>query len=62
MKNKQLDWQKVIGWFFAFALAKIFFDWFFKDTMDVRAIIGIPVIALILIYMIDKERLMSDKE
>ena len=57
---KDLNWQKVGALFIGFAVAKALYDYFSIGVIDFYGVIGIPLIALGLIYLIDKGRLMKD--
>ncbi len=58
---ENLDWQKVAKTFMAFALANLMYDYFSRGIFDVYKTLGIPVIALLLIYMVDRKRLMKEE-
>ena len=58
---KELDWQKVGKLLMAFALANIIYDYFVIGTVDIYKTIGIPLIALGLIYLVDRKRLMKEE-
>lgn len=57
----KLDWGKMAKWFLGFAIARIIFDYFFQDAIDFVGVIGIPLIALVLIYLVDRKRLMKEE-
>lgn len=58
---KELDWQKVAKIFMGFALANLMYDYFSIGIIDVYKTVGIPLIALGLIYLMDKQRLMKEE-
>jgi len=59
---KELDWQKVAKTFLAFALANMMYDYFINGVVDIYKTIGIPFIAIGLIYMVDRKRFMKEDE
>lgn len=58
---KELDWVKMAKYFMAFALANLMYDYFSKGTIDVYKTIGIPLIAIGLMYVVDRKRLMKEE-
>ncbi len=59
---KELDWGKVVKFFIGFAIVRIVFDYFFQDAIDLVGVIGIPLIALGLLYLVDKKWLMKEEK
>ena len=57
-----LDWQKVAKTFMAFALANLIYDYLSRGIFDVYKTLGIPVIALVLIYLVDRKRLLKKEK
>lgn len=60
MAKQKLDYKKMGALFLGFALAKLIYDYLAADAIDFNGVIVIPLIAIALIYLVDKERLMSD--
>lgn len=58
---EKLDWKKVGKWFLGFAIARIIFDSFSKETIDFVGVIAIPLIAIGLMYLVDKKQLLKDE-
>ena len=56
-----LDWQKVAKTFMAFALANLIYDYLSMGIFAVYKTLGIPIIALILIYLVDRKRLVKEE-
>ena len=46
--------------FLAFAAAKLTYDFLAKDAIDFYGVIAIPLIAIGLIYLMDKDRFLSE--
>jgi len=59
MNQQTIDWQKVLKWFLGFAIARVLFDYFSIGSIDIYGVIGIPLIAIALIYLIDKKQFMK---
>ncbi|MFK7980267.1 MAG: hypothetical protein AB8G86_09825 [Saprospiraceae bacterium] len=56
-----LDWQKVAKTFMAFALANLIYDYWSMGIFDVYKTLGIPFIAIVLIYLVDRKRLVKEE-
>ena len=61
MAKKILDYKKMALTFLGFAAAKLLYDFLAKDAIDFYGVIAIPLIAIGLIYLMDKDRFMSDE-
>ncbi len=60
MAKQTLDYKKMGLTFLAFAAAKLLYDFLAKDAIDFYGVIAIPLIAIGLIYLLDKDRFLSD--
>lgn len=60
MAKQKLNYKKMASFYFGFAIAKLLVDYFTKDAIDFYGVIGIPLIALVLIYLIDKKRFLVE--
>ena len=58
---KNLDWRKIATLFAAFALATVIYDYFTIGIIDVYKTIGIPLIALGMVYLVDRKRLVKEE-
>ncbi|MEM6317979.1 MAG: hypothetical protein AAF960_09930 [Bacteroidota bacterium] len=59
MKSTVIDWSKVALFWLGFAVAGVLFDFLMKGRVDTAGVIGIPTIAIGLVYLIDKKRFMK---
>ena len=60
MAKQKLDYKKIGFLFLAFAAGKLIYDYLAADAIDFNGVVVIPLIAIVLIYLIDKERLLSE--
>ena len=60
MAKKTLDYKKIALTFFGFAAAKLTYDFLARDAIDFYGVVAIPLIAIGLIYLLDRGRFMSD--
>ena len=58
---ENIDWQKVAKIFMAFALANLTYDYLSAGIVDIYKTLGIPFIALVLIYLVDRGRLLKEE-
>ena len=56
MAKQKLNYKKMASFFLGFAAAKLLLDYFTKEAIDFYGVLFIPLIALGLIYLIDKKR------
>ncbi len=60
MAKQKLDYKKMGLTFLGFGAAKLTYDFLAKDAIDFYGVVAIPLIAIGLIYLIDKNRFMSE--
>ena len=56
MTKQKLNYKKMASFYLGFALAKLLVDYFTKEAIDFYGVVIIPLIALGLIYLIDKKQ------
>jgi len=61
MAKQTLNYKKMASFFLGFAIAKLLLDYFTKDAIDFYGVIGIPLIAISLVYLIDKKQFISEE-
>lgn len=62
MDMQKIDWKVVTKWLIGFALGKAMYDYFTIGKIDFYGVIFIPIIALGLIYTVDKKQLMKEEK
>jgi len=60
MAKKTLDYKKMGLTFLGFATAKLIYDFLAKEVIDFYGVVAIPLIAISLIYIVDKDRFLSE--
>jgi len=59
MAKQALDYKKMGLTFLGFGAAKLIYDFLAKGAIDFYGVVGIPLIAIGLIYLVDKDRFLS---
>lgn len=64
MKNTRPNWQKIAIYFLFYAAGITAIDYAFSgaEGIDIKRIIGIPILAIGLLYIVNKERFLIKEE